>query len=93
MQAISWADESLVARRLDRVVLGLEDTVESTLLLNILRNIPNWKVMLEMKKTSKEVYRIAKSASSTHFGQSYVAAGHSGWLQRRFDSEKVGSFA
>lgn len=49
--------------------------------------------MLEMKETNKEVYLIAKSASSTHFGQSYVAAGHSGWLQRRFDSEKVGSFA
>ncbi|KAF2594124.1 hypothetical protein F2Q70_00044801 [Brassica cretica] len=32
--------------------------------------------MLEMKETNKEVYLIAKSASSTHFGQSYVAAGH-----------------
>ena len=49
--------------------------------------------MLEMKETNKEVYLIAKSASSTHFGQSYVAAGYSGWLQRLFDSEKVGSFA
>lgn len=107
--ALRWAIESMVAHRVERVIVGFEDPtfcsilerpkewpsikVESTLLLNILSKIPNWKVCLEVKKNNKGAYLIAKSASSRSFAQSYEAAGQPRWLSSLFDSERVGSFA
>lgn len=65
--------------------------MESSALLNILSNIPNWKSDLEVKGTNKGVFFIAKSATALPFAQSYVAVGQPGWLSELFDSEKVGS--
>ncbi|KAL0890127.1 hypothetical protein Bca101_014110 [Brassica carinata] len=76
-QALSWALESMVAHRVEKLIVGIEDLVfsgilerpkawpsfkvESTLLLDFLSNVTSWKVNLEVKETNKGVFLIAKS--------------------------------
>lgn len=108
MQTLSWALESMVAHRVEKLIMGIEDPmlcgslerpnawpsfkVESSILLNILTKIPNWKCCLEVKDTNKGAFLIAKSATTLPFVQSYEAAGRPGWLATLFDSERVRSF-
>lgn len=103
--ALSWALDNMVAHRVEKLILGIEDPmmcgilerpkawpsfrVESSALLNRLSYIPNWKINLEGKETNKGAYLIANSATCLPFAQSYEAAGQPRWLSTLFDSEKM----
>lgn len=108
-RAMCWAIESMVAHRVEKVIFGIEDPVvcgfldrpkawpsfwyESSVLLDLLSNLPRWRTNLEVKETNKGAFLIAKSATNISFAQSYEAVSHPRWLTRLFDSEKVGSSA